>query len=78
MFNVLHYEMIGSTSDEARRLATAGAAHGTVVHADEQRAGRGRLARTWVSPPGNLYVSVLLRLSRSPTRWRRCCRGMCG
>jgi BirA family biotin operon repressor/biotin-[acetyl-CoA-carboxylase] ligase len=68
MFNVLHYEMIGSTSDEARRLATAGAAHGTVVHADEQRAGRGRLARTWVSPPGNLYVSVLLRLDLPPAR----------
>jgi BirA family biotin operon repressor/biotin-[acetyl-CoA-carboxylase] ligase len=62
MFNVLHYEKIGSTNDEAHHLAAAGAAHGTVVHADEQTAGRGRLSRTWVSPPGNLYMSVLLRL----------------
>jgi BirA family biotin operon repressor/biotin-[acetyl-CoA-carboxylase] ligase len=62
MFNVLHFEKIGSTNDEAHRLAGEGAAHGTVVHADEQTAGRGRLQRTWISPPGNLYMSVLLRL----------------
>lgn len=62
MFHVLHYDRIGSTNDEARRLAAEGAAHGTVVHADEQTAGRGRLARSWFSPPGNLYVSILLRL----------------
>ncbi|HEY1930417.1 MAG TPA: biotin--[acetyl-CoA-carboxylase] ligase [Acetobacteraceae bacterium] len=60
-FEVRHYERLGSTNDEARRLAAAGAAHGTVVHADEQSAGRGRLARRWYSPPGNLYVSIVLR-----------------
>jgi BirA family biotin operon repressor/biotin-[acetyl-CoA-carboxylase] ligase len=60
-FDVRHYERLGSTNDEARRLAAAGAAHGTVVHADEQSAGRGRLARRWYSPPGNLYVSIVLR-----------------
>ena len=36
-------------------------AHGTVVHADEQTAGRGRLSRRWLSPPGNLYLSMVLR-----------------
>jgi BirA family biotin operon repressor/biotin-[acetyl-CoA-carboxylase] ligase len=60
-FDVLHYDSIGSTNDEALRLAREGAAHGTVVHADEQTAGRGRLARHWQSPPGNLYVSIVLR-----------------
>jgi BirA family transcriptional regulator, biotin operon repressor / biotin---[acetyl-CoA-carboxylase] ligase len=60
-FDVRHYDSIGSTNDEALRLARDGAAHGTVVHADEQTAGRGRLARRWQSPPGNLYVSVVLR-----------------
>lgn len=60
-FDVRHYERLGSTNDEARRLAALGAAHGTVVHADEQTAGRGRLARRWFSPPGNLYVSIVLR-----------------
>jgi BirA family transcriptional regulator, biotin operon repressor / biotin---[acetyl-CoA-carboxylase] ligase len=68
MFNVLHYEKLGSTNDEARRLAAGGATHGTVVHADEQTAGRGRLSRTWISPPGNLYMSVLLRLDLPPER----------
>ena len=61
-FDVRHYDSIGSTNDEAMRLAREGAAHGTVVHADEQTAGRGRLSRRWLSPPGNLYVSIMLRL----------------
>src|SRR4051812_49345493 len=69
MFNVLHYEKIGSTNDEAHRLAAEGAEHGTVIHADEQTAGRGRLSRTWISPPGNLYVSVLLRIDQGPARF---------
>ncbi len=62
MFTIQHHDSIGSTNDEARRLALLGAEHGTVVHADEQTAGRGRRERAWFSPPGNLYMSVLLRL----------------
>ena len=61
MFDIRHHERIGSTNDEARRLARDGAPHGTVVHADEQTAGRGRLQRGWYSPPGNLYLSIVLR-----------------
>jgi BirA family biotin operon repressor/biotin-[acetyl-CoA-carboxylase] ligase len=68
MFTILHYDAIGSTNDEARRLAAEGAVHGTAVHADEQKSGRGRLARPWFSPPGNLYMSVLLRLGLPPAR----------
>ena len=60
-FDVRHYASIGSTNDEALRLAREGAAHGTVVHADEQTVGRGRLSRRWLSPPGNLYLSIVLR-----------------
>src|SRR5690349_1877512 len=60
-FTVWHHHQIGSTNDEARRLAGEGAPDGTVVNADEQTAGRGRLAHTWFSPPGNLYLSILLR-----------------
>jgi BirA family biotin operon repressor/biotin-[acetyl-CoA-carboxylase] ligase len=51
-----------STSDEAARLARAGAGHGTVVIADVQTQGRGRFGRHWSSPPGNLYLSAVLRL----------------
>jgi BirA family biotin operon repressor/biotin-[acetyl-CoA-carboxylase] ligase len=67
-FDVLHYDSIGSTSDEAMRLARAGAAHGTVIHADQQTAGRGRLTRRWSSPPGNLYLSIVLRPDVAPAR----------
>ena len=67
-FTVLHYDTIGSTNDEARRLAQEGAPHGTVLHADEQTAGRGRLTQTWFSPPGNLYLSILLRTDTPPAR----------
>ncbi|WP_428488154.1 biotin--[acetyl-CoA-carboxylase] ligase [Rhodopila sp.] len=68
IFTVRHHETIGSTNNEARRLASEGAPHGTVIHADEQTAGRGRLTRHWFSPPGNLYLSVLLRTGTPPKR----------
>lgn len=67
-FTVWHHDRIGSTNDEARRMAAEGAPDGTVVHADEQIAGRGRMARTWFSPPGNLYLSILLRTGRPVSR----------
>lgn len=60
-YTLLHFDSIGSTNDELRRLAAEGAVSGTVIHADEQVAGRGRMARKWFSPPGNLYVSILVR-----------------
>src|SRR5262245_18175167 len=53
---------LDSTNITARELAGNGAPHGTVVIADAQRQGRGRLGRTWASPAGlNLYMSVVLR-----------------
>jgi len=52
---------IGSTSDRLKTLARGGAPEWTVVLADIQTGGRGREGRTWVSPPGGLYLSVLLR-----------------
>lgn len=57
----VHHE-IPSTNAEAMALAQAGAEHGTVVIADSQTAGRGRLTRQWYSPPGaNLYCSVIVK-----------------
>jgi BirA family biotin operon repressor/biotin-[acetyl-CoA-carboxylase] ligase len=67
-FTVWHHDKLGSTNDEARRLVREGAPHGTVVHADEQTSGRGRMAHTWFSPPGNLYVSILLRTGQPAGR----------
>jgi len=52
---------------EAARLAHTGALHGSMVIADEQTAGVGRLGRSWVSESEvGIYCSVLLRLSLSP------------
>jgi BirA family biotin operon repressor/biotin-[acetyl-CoA-carboxylase] ligase len=53
---------VDSTQRVARALARAGAAEGTVVIAERQTAGRGRLGRDWHSPAGlNLYCSIVLR-----------------
>src|SRR6266542_59604 len=55
---------VDSTNRVAMEMAETGAPHGTVVVADAQTAGRGRMGRRWVSPAGrNLYVSLLLRPS---------------
>jgi BirA family biotin operon repressor/biotin-[acetyl-CoA-carboxylase] ligase len=57
-----------STQRVARDLARDGAEEGTIVIAESQTAGRGRLGRTWHSPPGrNLYCSILLRPALPPS-----------
>jgi BirA family biotin operon repressor/biotin-[acetyl-CoA-carboxylase] ligase len=63
---VLWYAEVPSTNDVAARLAASGEPEGTVVAADAQSAGRGRLGRAWASPPGaGLYTSLILRPARS-------------
>ncbi|NLC71932.1 MAG: biotin--[acetyl-CoA-carboxylase] ligase [Desulfuromonadaceae bacterium] len=65
--SVVYLESTDSTNLQARRLAEQGAPEGTVVIADEQSGGRGRMGRNWVSPPGvNLYLSVVLRPRLAP------------
>lgn len=61
-FKFHHFDSIGSTNDEAKRLAGLGEPEGTVVTADTQTAGRGRGGRGWVTPPGSaIAMSVILR-----------------
>ena len=63
---------IGSTNDEARRLARAGAPEGTLVIADHQTAGRGRLERRWEAPPGSsLLLSLIFRPTLAPAQAQR-------
>lgn len=66
----LHLEAeTGSTNDDAKEGARAGAPHGATWVAECQGAGRGRQGRVWTSPPGeNLLFSVLLRLTCPPAR----------
>ena len=61
LYRLVALDSVDSTNAEARRLAAAGAVDGTVVWALEQTAGRGRRGRTWVSEPGNLYCTILMR-----------------
>ena len=61
-WRIHYFNEIDSTQDAARELATCGAYQGTVVIAERQSAGRGRLGRTWHSPSGvNLYATIILR-----------------
>ena len=61
-----HLRVTDSTNLRARELAAAGAPHGTLVTATEQRAGRGRQGRTWTVPAGHgLLASMIVR---SPDR----------
>ena len=60
-YRLVPYDTVGSTNNEAKRFARAGAEEGTLVWSLEQTAGRGRRGRVWASPPGNLYASLILR-----------------
>mgnify|MGYP001224376490 CR=1 FL=1 len=55
------YDALPSTNELARNLAETDAADGMVIVAEQQTAGRGRLGRTWASPSGGLWLSVILR-----------------
>lgn len=59
--HMVSLEAVSSTQDHARELSFKGCPAGTVVVAETQTRGRGRIGRQWVSPEGGLYFSVLLR-----------------
>jgi BirA family biotin operon repressor/biotin-[acetyl-CoA-carboxylase] ligase len=64
----IHYfPQIGSTMDAARELAKKGAKEGTIVVAEAQTRGRGRLSREWLSPEGGIYFTIILRPRMSPS-----------
>jgi len=60
-YRLVELDCVDSTNREAKRLAESGAKDSTVVWAKRQTAGRGRRGRKWVSKPGNLYFSIILR-----------------
>lgn len=63
------YRTVKSTNDIAAQLAESGAAEGTLVTAEEQTRGRGRLGRVWYSAPGTgIYATLILRPKFSPDR----------
>jgi len=69
---VVYLPTTGSTNNVAKGLAAQGAPEGTVVVADEQTAGRGRMGRRWLAPPATcLLCSILFRPDLPPTQAQR-------
>src|SRR5580700_1157922 len=63
---VLVYDELQSTNDEALKLEREGTLSGTLVIAQRQTNGRGRLGRSWLMPEGNIACSLLLRAEHLP------------
>lgn len=59
--HLVMFDRVDSTNLQAKKLLHRNAEHGTIVIAEEQTHGRGRLTRSWCSPKGGLYFSVILR-----------------
>jgi BirA family biotin operon repressor/biotin-[acetyl-CoA-carboxylase] ligase len=57
---VSYYHSLPSTNDVAKTRAQEGAKEGTVIVAEEQTAGRGRIKRRWLSPRGSIALSIIL------------------
>lgn len=66
---MVYFPETDSTNRRARLLAQEGAAHGTLVLADSQNAGRGRRGRGWISPAGEgIFMSLLIRPQMHPSQ----------
>ena len=57
---VIYYPRLTSTMEVAKQEAQLGAVEGTVIIADEQTVGRGRMRRIWLSPKGSIALSIIL------------------
>lgn len=69
MERIIHLDSVDSTNRYARMLAKEGAAHGTLVIAEEQTEGRGRRGRGWISPAGEgIFMSLILRPQVQPSQ----------
>ena len=66
---LLFYETLGSTMDEAARLAEDGIEEGATIIVERQTSGRGRFNRPWISTDGNLMLSIVLRPSLYSLRY---------
>lgn len=64
---LIFFDSVSSTNTVAMQMASQGCSDGAVVIADSQTGGKGRLGRSWISPPGkNIYMSIVLRPGISP------------
>ncbi|QEK11107.1 biotin--[acetyl-CoA-carboxylase] ligase [Crassaminicella thermophila] len=66
--HIYHFDSVDSTNTIAKKMAAEGAFDGTVIIAEEQIGGRGRLGRSWISPKGTgIWMSIVLRPNIEPT-----------
>ncbi len=61
---IFRYETIGSTNEALKELAQQGAGPGTIVVSKVQTKGKGRIQRTWESPGGGLWMSILIETEK--------------
>jgi BirA family biotin operon repressor/biotin-[acetyl-CoA-carboxylase] ligase len=66
--DIHYFNEVDSTNEVAKYLAEKGAEDGTVVVAETQNKGKGRRGKTWISPPGGIWMSVILRPEIPPHR----------
>jgi len=64
---IIYYKEVDSTNNVAKKLAQSGVKEGTIVIAEEQKSGKGRLGREFCSPLGGIWVSCILRPDIKPT-----------
>lgn len=55
-----YFDSVDSTQNQAMKIATEQASHGTLIVAEKQTSGKGRLGRKWVSPKGGIWLSIIL------------------
>lgn len=65
--NIHYFSEIDSTNNVAKKLAEEGAEEGTVIIAETQTRGRGRRGKQWISPPGGVWMSIILRPQIPPS-----------
>jgi BirA family biotin operon repressor/biotin-[acetyl-CoA-carboxylase] ligase len=58
---IFYFESLGSTQDQAIKMASNPRYNGAVVIAQKQTGGRGRAGRKWISPKGGIWLSIILR-----------------
>ncbi|WGJ62185.1 biotin--[acetyl-CoA-carboxylase] ligase [Wolbachia endosymbiont of Frankliniella intonsa] len=59
-FRIYHYKEVPSTNKESLGLIEKGISNETIIIADKQEEGRGRTGKSWISPEGNLYASLII------------------
>ncbi|CAH2209345.1 jg24840 [Pararge aegeria aegeria] len=67
-FRIYHYKEVPSTNKEALGLIEKGISNETVIIADKQTEGRGRTGKSWISPEGNLYASLIINQEKDVSK----------